>query len=439
MTETRIFYMQASINIQESVAKELVQTLNKLFAQHVKGSKGWEDRQQYQWIPGDIFQRLLQTAFEESSLESICSTMAGCSADTVLLRLQDVDYVQTVNQLNSMLKTIFLGFKLPKQVRLTVSIDITDYPYYGERTLELCVGSKTKAGTTYFNRYFTACVHLGNYYVPLYIRPILQVDGVKPGNLIKAFLKEVYSWCPFFRLLADAYFSALPVLKLLKKHHLEFILNMRHIPQIREAIATIKETQFLIVKSYGINSTSIRATYRCLKKKRLLTIRTKIYLKNNSSTIIPLTIQTMLLKRKDRQGKKYFRLEYYVYMTNIATSGEYILKIYKSRWRIETEYHVVQIFQGRTSSRLLILRILLKGLGFLLTALWVRINVDLKQVGFTKRELSHQLKSLKPYRRIFTANILLSSPVLKVLAVYRNSVLLLTTEQLCRIVQSLWR
>ena len=184
--------MPASIHIQESVAKELVLTLNKLFAQYVKGSKGWEDRQQYRWIPEDIFQKLLQTAVKESSLEDVCSSMAGCSADTILLRLQEVEYTQTVSQLNNMLKTIFYSFKLPKQTRLTVSIDITDYPYYGKHTLESCVGSKTKAGILYFNRYFTACIHLGNYYVPLYIHPIPQTEGVKPGDLVKTFLKDVY-------------------------------------------------------------------------------------------------------------------------------------------------------------------------------------------------------------------------------------------------------
>ena len=431
--------MPASIHIQESVAKELVLTLNKLFAQYVKGSKGWEDRQQYQWIPEDIFQKLLQTAVEESSLEGVCSSMAGCSADTVLLRLQEVEYTQTVSQLNNMLKTIFCSFKLPKQTRLTVNIDITDYPYYGKHTLESCVGSKTKAGTSYFNRYFTACIHLGNYYVPLYIHPILQTEGAKPGDLVKTFLKDVYPWCPFFRLLVDAYFSALPVLKLLKKHHLEFIFNMKHNPQVKEVIATIKETQLLLVHSYGNDITSIKAVYRCLKKKQLLTFRTKIYLKNNSTIAIPLTIQTVLLKRKNKKGKKYFKLDYYVYMTNSTASGEYIFKLYKTRWGIETEYHVVQTFQGRTSPHLLILRILLKGLGFLLTALWVRINIDLKQKNVTKHELSQQLKSSKPYRRIFTANILLSSFPLKMLEIHRNTTLLLTAKQLCRIVQSLWR
>ena len=365
--------------------------------------------------------------------------MAGCSADTVLLRLQEVEYTQTMSQLNNMLKTIFCSFKLPKQTRLTVSIDITDYPYYGKHTLESCVGSKTKAGTSYFNRYFTACIHLGNYYVPLYIHLILQTEGVKPGDLVKTFLKDVYPWCPLFRLLADTYFSTLPVLKLLKKHHLEFIFNMKHNSQVKRVIATIKEAQFLLVHSYGNDITSVKAVYRCLKKKQLLTFRAKIYLKSNSTIAIPLTIQTVLLKRKNEKGKKYFKLDYYVYMTNSTASGEYVLKLYKTRWGIETEYHVVQTFQGRTSSCLLILRILFKELEFLLTAPWVRINIDLKQKNVTKHELSQQLKSSKPYRRVFTVNILLSSLLLKVFEIHRNTTLLLTAKQLCRIVQSLWR
>ena len=165
-----------------------------------------------------------------------------------------------------------------------------------------------------------------------------------------------------------------------------------------------------------------------------MTFRTKIYLKNNSAIVIPLTIQTVLLKRKNKKGKEYFKLDYYVYMTNSTATGEYIFKLYKTRWGIETEYHVVQTFQGRTSSRPLILRILLKRLGFLLTALWVRINIDLKQKNVTKHKLSQQLKSSKPYRRIFTTNILLSSLSLKVLEIHGYTTLLLTAKRLCRII-----
>ena len=72
-------------------------------------------------------------------------------------------------------------------MRLTVSIDITDYPYYGDRTSELCVDSKAEDGTLYFNRYFTSSLQLGKYYLPLYIHPILQAEGVKHGNLVKHF------------------------------------------------------------------------------------------------------------------------------------------------------------------------------------------------------------------------------------------------------------
>ena len=55
MTETRRFCMLTDTHLQESVAKELVQTLNKLFAKHLKGSQGWEDHAENHWLPEDIF------------------------------------------------------------------------------------------------------------------------------------------------------------------------------------------------------------------------------------------------------------------------------------------------------------------------------------------------------------------------------------------------
>ena len=126
-------------------------------------------------------------------------------------------------------------------------------------------------------------------------------------------------------------------------------------------------------------------------------------------------------------------------MTNSTTSGQLILKIYKHRWGIESGYRVVQKYQGRTTSKNVVFHVLLKSLGFVLTAIWIRLNVEMRRLGFPRSGISCSLRSTIPYRNIFTANESFLDFSLPMFEVHKDYFLLLITDQLSRIGQSLWR
>ena len=126
-------------------------------------------------------------------------------------------------------------------------------------------------------------------------------------------------------------------------------------------------------------------------------------------------------------------------MTNSTTSGQHILKTYKHRWGTESGYCIVQKYQGRTASKNVVFRVLLRGLKFVLTTIWIRLNVEMRRLGFIRSGISCSLRSTIPYRNIFTANESFLDSSLPMFEVHKDNFLLLITDQLSRIGQSLWR
>ena len=107
--------------------------LHKLFGRFVDGTPGWIYSQQSQWSATDVFFRLIQASVENTSLEDVCTSIKGCSADTVQYRIKKLDYMTTVRQLNDMLRYTAQSFKFHKSKILMLAVDITDQPWYGNK------------------------------------------------------------------------------------------------------------------------------------------------------------------------------------------------------------------------------------------------------------------------------------------------------------------
>src|SRR3990172_8288164 len=150
----------------EIVRQQVQSEINKLFELYVEGSNGWKYAKQEAWRPVNVFKRLVQADLEQTSIEDVCTDFEGCSPDTVHRRIGDLQFASAVRVLNDMLRHSVQGFQFHGNERLTVAIDITDNPWYGDRQHEFCVGSKGKQGTFYFNRYFTACILTQGYRIP---------------------------------------------------------------------------------------------------------------------------------------------------------------------------------------------------------------------------------------------------------------------------------
>ena len=175
----------------DMVKNRIWMELYKLFDKFINNSTGWNYAVQSKWKSADVFHRLAQASLENTSIEDVCENHEGCSADTVQYRLKHVDFTQTVQQINDVLRYIAQGFKIHKNQKITVTIDVTDHPWYGDTDHELSVGSKIKSGTMFFNRYFTACIITKTYRIHIYFRPLRQEDGVNPHFLVEEYSKKV--------------------------------------------------------------------------------------------------------------------------------------------------------------------------------------------------------------------------------------------------------
>ena len=123
----------------------------------------------------------------------------------------------------------------------------------------------------------------------------------------------------------------------------------------------------------------------------------------------------MKKKRGHKPHNEY--LDFYVYTTNISASGEYLKDLYILRWGIETQYRVTHEFQAKTTSLYTNLRIILIGLSFILTGLWLRINL-----------IMNRIKSKTHIDRDFDLPIKINV----------NDRLVLTVPKLKRIIQAIW-
>ena len=368
--------------VKNHVWKELY----KLFDTFVDNSTGWKYTAQSKWKTADVFLRLAQASLENTSLEDVCDSYEGCSSDTVHYRLKKLDFDQTVSQINDMLRYTAQGFKIHKNQKIIIAIDITDHPWYGETDHELSVGSKLKAGTQFFNRYFTACIITKTYRIPVYFRPIRQEDGSSPHKLVEEMLREIFWWCPISRILADCWFFSLDLFEVLKMYKIQFLFNLKVRDKVKKRIEMVKETQRNLATQDDVDIADSKKFYQWLKKNELMTFKFESAFMYRNFYQFPVVLQTVLQKKQ--KGRKKF-IEYvrlFSYTTNIDASGDYLKKLYKKRWGIETQYRVARQFLAKTCSQSTGLRIFLNGLSYVLTSLWLRLSLISNRIKEKKSE-----------------------------------------------------
>ena len=369
---------------KDMVKEHIWLELYKLFDKFINNSAGWKYAAQSKWKSADVFRRLAQASLENTSLEDVCENYDGCSADTVQYRLKQFDFTQSVQQINDILRFITQGFKFHKSQKIAVAIDVTDHPWYGDTDHELSVGSKIKSGTVFFNRYFTACLITKTYRIPIYFRPLRQEDGVSPHFLVEELLREVFWWCPISRHLADAWFFSLDLFELLNMYKIEFLFNLKVRDKVKERIEMIKYTQQMLAIDDGVSTLNSKEFYQWLKKNGLLTFKFESAFTLRNFHQFPVVLQTVLQKKQKGRKKYKEYVRFFSNTSNIDDSGEFLKSLYRKRWGIETQYRVVRQFQAKTCSLSTGLRIFLNGLGYILTALWLRLSLISNRIQTNK-------------------------------------------------------
>lgn len=370
--------MKKTINTQATQQTFNQETL-KLFECYFDGTEGWKYAPQAKYTPTDIFTRAYQASAKNTSLETVCKVHHGCSADRVHDRLGDLTFESTVQRFNDMYRDITQRFQYHGNKVTTVSCDLTDKPYYGSKEQELCLGSKPKEGTYWFNRYFTACLNGKSVNLPVYGLPLRQEDDIRPGSLIWQFFRETHHWLGFSRVLLDGYFVASEVFNCLDHYQCEYLMNMKRTKAVK------KQTQEILNKlrkealSDGVNVGRPKAFYRWIKKKGQTTHHFTVKVKSASNRPIPVVLVLVLVRRYVKGKGWRWKLEPWSYTTNIQASGDYLVKLYKSRWGIETQYRVAHQFQATTTSPKTMVRVFLYLLGFVLLGLWCYLNLLLNR------------------------------------------------------------
>ena len=168
----------------------------------------------------------------------------------------------------------------------------------------------------------------------------------------------------------------------------------------------------------GVDVSQAKHLYRWLKMHKLLTFTFEMMLRLPRNRRYPVTVTTVLRTKQYGRNHTEHYLDLYAFTTNIKGSGEGFTSEYRRRWGIETQYRVVHQFQSKTSSLSTNLRVLLFGLGLILTAIWLRLNAFLQRsLAIVKKKVDFSLP----------------------LKIYARDKLVLTGRKLKRIIQSLWR
>jgi hypothetical protein len=186
---------------------------------------------------------------------------------------------------------------------------------------------------------------------------------------------ELRSWLPIQRLLGDGFFYSQDVVESCDFYGFDYLFNMTEYKWVKENIAVIKETLKLMARAVGVDPTDIKPFWHWLGKHGLRTWKFPNQAVKATSPTSEIVLRLRYQKTKKRDGSVQEKIVFYSYVTNINASGDYIAKLYGSKWGIETGYRVQNQFQAYTTSQFTSMRIWLVGLGFVLMALWLFLNL----------------------------------------------------------------
>lgn len=92
------------------------------------------------WYPQDIVKRLIQACLEQTSLEDICSTTAGPSADTVHRRCSELEISQIEKLVNNWLIEVVSRLKIHHKTKITVAFDSANNKNFSKKKKTYYIG-----------------------------------------------------------------------------------------------------------------------------------------------------------------------------------------------------------------------------------------------------------------------------------------------------------
>ena len=302
--------------------------------------------------PEDAWQVLSYASVNRQMLESACAALPGAPSGN---RLREVllpalpPLAKLQGHLNRVLRQQVHPSLWKKRRALQMAIDLVLIPYHGQPLAEEdeVLRGAAKSGTTHFHGYATiAIVHDKRRYT-------LALIFVRLGQSRQAVIRQLLNRVKRLkfrvrRVYLDAGFCSVPVLTTLRRRKLPYLVPL----PVRGQSGGVR-TLFTRSKSYWGFYTVHSPDYGRVTVKAVIVRR---YLKG----------------RYAKHGVTWFA--YAVAGLPQGTPPAQVFQWYRCRFGIESSYRQMNHLRARTTSRSPVLRLLLVGLAFILTNLYITLR-----------------------------------------------------------------
>ncbi|PWI47596.1 hypothetical protein CEE45_11125 [Candidatus Heimdallarchaeota archaeon B3_Heim] len=323
------------------------------------------------WYPQDIIKRLIQVCLERTSLEDICSSSEGPSADTVHRRCSELQFDQTEQLVNGWLIEVASRLRFHPNTKITLAFDMYYQPYYENPTAEWVSGYKRNKGTNYAICMLVASIATQKIRCPVAVRFMTKIRHKEKAGLVSSILDDLFDWLPVKRVLFDRGFCQEDIIQLAEDRGLEYIIAAVRHSTIKRAAQTIQETVQAHARLAGVNVDDPFVLGQWACQQGIDTFRVEYVATGRKRTQVPLV--AAFVRKRTYLQKHLKRRTYglYLYLTNTNVTPRRVVKLYSKRWIVETDIRCTNEFKAVTNSTNPQLRLLLYGLAMVFNALWI--------------------------------------------------------------------
>lgn len=333
------------------------------------------------WQPQDIIKRMIHACLERTSLEDICSSTEGPSADTVHKRCSELRFEQAERLVNGWLLEVVSRFKFHPNTKITLAFDLYDQPFYGETSHDWVTGTQRKKGTNYAVSYLVVTIATQNIRCPVAVRLMTKKRQKHKASMVGQILDDLFVWLPVKRVLFDRGFCQEDIIQLSEDRGLEYVIAAIRHSSIKQVAQIIQKTVQEHASLAGINVNDTLALGQWVRQRGLDTFRVEHVATGKNRKLVPLVAAFVRKRTHNRDPLKRRVYCLYLYLTNTKVSPRRVVKLYSKRWIVETDIRCTNDFKAVTNSTSPQLRLLLYGLAMVFNALWVVFSTFINRLA----------------------------------------------------------
>jgi len=323
------------------------------------------------WQAQDIIKRMIHACLERTSLEDICSSTKGPSADTVHKRCSELQFDQAEKLVNGWLLEVVSRFKFHPNTKITLAFDLYNQCFYGETSYDWVTGTNRKKGTNYAISYLVVTIATQNIRCPVAVRLMTKKRQKEKASVVSQILDDLYLVLPVKRVLFDRGFCQEDIIQLAEDRGLEYVIAAIRHSSIKQASQIIQKTAQEHAGLAGININDPLAVGQWVRKRGLDTYRVEHVATGKNRKRVPLVAAFVRKRTHNRDPLKRRVYCLYLYLTNTKVSPRRVVKLYSKRWIVETDIRCTNDFRAVTNSTSPQLRLIFYGLAMVFNALWI--------------------------------------------------------------------